>query len=62
MSLVFCSSYVIKMAERDDEAYQIKEILSGQFKFPDSPQNNKLMYLKDVHKWILKITVETQTA
>ena len=43
------------MAERDDEAYQVKELLSGQFKFPDSPQNNKLMYLKDVHKWLLKI-------
>jgi len=40
---------------QSDEAYQIKELLSGQFKFPDSPQNNKLLYLKDVHKWLLKI-------
>jgi len=40
---------------QNDEAYQVKELLSGQFKFPDSPQNNKLMHLKDVHKWLLKI-------
>ena len=40
---------------QDDETYQIKELLSGGFKFPDSPQNNKLTQLKDVHKWLLKI-------
>ena len=41
---------------QSDETYQIKELLSGGgFKFPDSPQNNKLMHLKDVHKWLLKI-------
>ena len=40
---------------QSDEAYQIKELVSGGFKFPDSPQNNKLMHLKDVHKWLLKI-------
>ena len=43
------------MAQSEETAYQVKEILSGQFKFPDSPQNNKLMHLKDVHKWLLKI-------
>ena len=40
---------------QSDESFQIKELLSGGFKFPDSPQNNKLMHLKDVHKWLLKI-------
>ena len=40
---------------QSDESYQIKELVSGTFKFPDSPQNNKLMHLKDVHKWVLKI-------
>ena len=40
---------------QSDEAYQIKDLLSGTFKFPDSPQSNKLMHLKDVHKWLLKI-------
>jgi hypothetical protein len=40
---------------QSDETYQIKELVSGGFKFPDSPQNNKLLHLKDVHKWLLKI-------
>ena len=38
----------------NDETYQVKELLSGGFKFPDSPQNNKLLHLKDVHKWLFK--------
>ena len=35
---------------QSDEAYQVKELLSGAFKFPDAPSSNKLMHLKDVHK------------
>ena len=38
-----------------DEQYQVKELLSGTFKFPDAPTSNKLMHLKDVHKWLFKI-------
>ena len=38
-----------------DEQYQVKELLSGTFKFPDAPSSNKLVHLKDVHKWLFKI-------
>ena len=40
---------------QSDETYQVKELLSGTFKFPDAPTSNKLMHLKDVHKWLFKI-------
>ena len=40
---------------QSDEQYQVKELLSGNFKFPDAPSSNKLMHLKDVHKWLFKI-------
>ena len=40
---------------QSDEIYQVKELLSGTFKFPDAPNSNKLMHLKDVHKWLFKI-------
>ena len=40
---------------QSDEIYQVKELLSGTFRFPDAPNSNKLMHLKDVHKWLFKI-------
>ena len=40
---------------QSDETYQVKELLTGAFKFPDAPTSNKLMHLKDVHKWLFKI-------
>ena len=54
-SLLLLSQLLGTKMSQSDESYQIKELVSGAFKFPDSPQNNKLMHLKDVHKWVFKI-------
>jgi hypothetical protein len=43
------------MSTQSEEAYQIQELSSGTFKFPEPAANNKLTHIKGVNKWLLQI-------